>query len=376
MQGCDYRPQVQHWAQTYAKGAHAFASSWKHAMPFLLIVVDQLERRDLPGEFAMLPYVESSYEPLATHGDRPAGIWQLLPDTANEAGLTISADYDDRLDAVASTRGALDLIERYYKEFGDWRLADMAFNSGEFRVRKLLNGRDAQALSADELAHAAFNPITHEHLDRLLALACIIDDPTRFGVKLPEPTADDRLQSITLEAAIDLRLAARLSALPVGDVKRWNAGYRHNRMPADAPHHLLLPAASVARFRSAADAVPLALWSDWREERAASTSGIGSWAARIGVPVAVLAAANAIDESATVLPSTTLLLPGREPDPIDRARPATERRPRFHVVVAGDSLSRVAHQYAIPLDRLRHLNPQAHATLQLGERLRLDVADD
>jgi membrane-bound lytic murein transglycosylase D len=376
MPGCDYRPQVQHWARAYAKGARQFAASWKSAMPFLLLVVDELDRRKLPGEFAMLPYLESGYQPLASRGDRPAGPWQLLPDTAREAGLSIGAGYDGRLDALASTDAALDLIARYYEEFGDWRLANMAFNSGEFRVRKLLGTRDPHALSADDLAHFAFNPGTHEHLDRLLALACIIDDPARFGVTLPEPGPDDRLQSITLQAGMDLRLAARLAGLGIDDVRHWNAGYRRNRMAADAPHRLLLPAASIARFREASDAVPLVLWNDWREERAARTSGIGSWAAQIGVPVAVLAAANALDENATVMPSTTLLLPGHEAEPAEDAPRKPSRKPRVHVVAAGDTLSRVAQRYSIPLERLKRMNPQARGTLHVGQPIRLEAGDD
>jgi membrane-bound lytic murein transglycosylase D len=369
MQGCDYRPAVQRWARYYTKGAHQFTASWKRALPFLLLVVDELQRRDLPGEFALLPYLESGYQPLATHGDRPAGMWQLVPDTAREAGLVVAAEYDGRLDALASTGAALDLIARYYKQFADWRLADMAFNGGEFRVRKLLTGRDAGTLSADELARLAFNPITHEHLDRLLALACIVDDPRRFGVTLPEPDDDDRLDVVALEAGMDLRLAARFSGLDVDDVRRWNAGYRHNHMPVTAIHRLLLPATRVARFHAAADSVPLALWSDWREQRAARTSGIGSWATQLGIPVAVLAAANAVEENATVTPSTQLLLPGREPESLEPA--ARDSGQRQHVIVAGDTLSHVAHRYSIPLKRLQQLNPHATGTLRLGDRLRL-----
>jgi membrane-bound lytic murein transglycosylase D len=371
MQGCDYRPEVQRWARYYTLGARAFVASWKRALPFFLLVADQLQQRDLPGEFALLPYLESSYQPLPSHGDRPAGMWQLVPDTAREAGLGVTADYDGRLDALASTSAALDLLTRYFKEFADWRLADMAFNSGEFRVKRLLGERDARALSADELGHLAFNKITHEHLDRLLALACIVEDPARFGVTLPEPGDDDRLEAVTLEAGMDLRLAARFAGLDVDDMRRWNAGYRRNRMPAGAAHRLLLPATHVQKFRNAADAVPLALWSDWREERAARTSGIGSWATQLGVPVAVLAAANAIGESATVLPSTQLLLPGHEAEPSQARGKDPETRTRQHVVVAGDTLSRVAQHYSIPLRRLKQLNPRAGGTLHLGDRLRL-----
>lgn len=376
MQGCDYRPEVQRWARIYTRGARQFTANWKNAMPFLLLVVDELDRRKLPGEFAMLPYVESTYEPLPARGNRPAGMWQLDPDTAREAGLAVNADYDGRLDAVASTKTALDLLERYYREFSDWRLANMAFNSGEFRVKKLIGDRDPRTLSASELAEVAFSKTTHEHLDRLLALACVIDDPRKFGVTLPEPRDDDRLQAVTLQAAMDLRLAARLANVPVTDLRRWNAGYRRNRMASGAPLDLLLPPSRTARFQASADAVPVALWSYWREERAARTSRIGSWAAQIGVPVAVLALANAVGQDSTIAPSTQLLLPGREPEPIAEAPKKRERGPRMHIVAAGDTLSHIAHRYSIPLALLKRLNPQARGTLHLGDRLRVSVSED
>jgi len=375
MQRCDYRPQVIRWANTYTKTPRQFAASWKQAMPFLLLVVDEIDKRGLPGEFAMLPYVESGYQPLATKGDRPAGMWQLVPDTAREAGLAIGNDYDGRLDAIASTKAALDLLTRYQQEFADWRLANMAFNSGEYKVRKLLGNREAKELSADDLAKLSFQPWTHDHLDRLLALSCIVEDPKRFGVELPEPRAEDRLEAVHLEAGMDLRVAARLAALDVDDVKRWNAGYRRNRMGASpAAHTLMLPATHVERFTTAAAGIPVALWSDWREQRAASTSSLATWAAQVGIPVAVLAAANATREETTIASSSRLLLPGREPDPPTDGADA-QKTPRTHVVVAGDTLSRIAHRYAIPLKELRRRNPGAAGTLHLGERIRLDVAD-
>jgi membrane-bound lytic murein transglycosylase D len=373
MHGCDYRPDVQRQARAYAQSPRGFAASWKPALPFLGLVVDELERRGLPGEFAMLPYVESTYRPIPSRGDQPAGMWQLMPDTARGAGLLIRKDYDERLDALASTDAALDLIAAYYKEFADWRLADMAFNSGEFRVKRLLGERDARDLSADELARFTFNRITHEHLDRLLALACIVEDPARFRVALPEPEAPDHLRSIEIGHGMDLRVAAKLADVPVDDLRRWNAGYRRNRMPDAGPHRLLLPEERIARFEAAADAIPPTLWNDWREERAQRTSGIATWAAQLGIPAATLAAANAIGEDATVTAATRLLLPGREAEAIDDAPSVSGKRStRTHVIAAGDSLSSVAHRYAIPLRRLRQLNPQANGTLHLGQKLRLD----
>jgi membrane-bound lytic murein transglycosylase D len=371
MKGCDYRPQVLRLARYYTKSSRHFTASFGRAMPFLEIVVEELDRRNLPGEFAMLPYVESSYEPVAARGDRPAGMWQLDPDTAREEGLVITADYDGRLDVAASTTAALSLIERYQKEFGDWRLADMAFNSGEYRVKNLLKGRDAHSMTAAELGKLAFNPITHDHLDRLLALSCIVADPARFGVTLPEPSADDRLKTIILQSGMDVRLAARLAGVEIAELKRYNAAYRRNRMVSGMPYQLLMPSSSVERFQAAAQAIPVALWNDWREQKAARTSGLASWAAEVGIPVAVLAAANSMGESETVGPTTRLLLPGRDADvPEKPARAST------YVIKAGDTPTSIAHDCGVSLAELRRMNPSLDPKrLKPGVHLRVGAAD-
>lgn len=368
MGGCDYRAGVQRKARAYTRSPRHFAASWRGALPFLLLVLEEIERRDLPGEFAMLPYVESGYRPLAARGNVPAGMWQLMPATARSQGLVVRADHDERLDAVASTRAALDLLERYERVFEDWRLADMAFNSGEFRVRKLLAGRADTPLDADALARLPLSATTHEHLDKLLALSCIVAEPERFGVILPEPGDEDRLQAIPLDHPMDLRLAARLAAVPVADLRQWNAAYRRDRMSADGPHRLLLPAARVERFEAQAAGIPAGLWAHWREERAGRNGAIAGWASQLGVPVAVLALANALEPDASVAASTRLLLPGK--DTSIRAE-VDDVAAQEHVVVAGDTLSGIARRHAIPLRELRRLNPRATGTLRIGQRLRL-----
>jgi membrane-bound lytic murein transglycosylase D len=211
----------------------------------------------------------------------------------------------------------------------------------------------------------------------LLALACVISDPARFGVTLPEPTAADRLETVNLQAGMDVRLAARLAGIDVSEMKRFNAGYRRNRMPPGAPHRLMIPADRVTGFELAAQSIPVAYWNDWREQRAARTSGIGSFAAEVGVPVAVLALANAVGEQTTVLPSTQLLLPGRDAAS-DRAAAASDKaeRARVHVVKSGDSLSSIAHRYEIPLTQLKRLNPsKAGKLLHPGDRLQVGAGD-
>jgi len=366
---CNYRPDVRRLARNYADSPFLFERSWKAALPFLLLVIDEIETRDLPGELALLPYVESGYRPLPGKRNLPGGMWQLAVGTAREMGLTVSDEVDERLDARASTRAALDLLERYERVFKDWRAADLAYNSGEFRMRKLLAGREARALSADELAR--LNPQAQRHLDRMFALACIVESPATFGLELPAPEAADHLATVTLEAAMDLRLAAHLAGVSRSDMAQWNAGYRNHRMPSNA-RELLMPAPRVASFHANAARVPLALWGDWHEERAGFSGSIARWAELHGVDTPALAAANGVGEDETLLRNTPLLLPGAVT--AHRAPAAASgQRSHEHVVKAGDSLWTIARRYSLTLERLRRLNPGIDADLQPGDRIRVGV---
>ncbi len=253
MADCAYRPQVLHWARRYSANPHRFAANLEQAMPFLLLVADQIEQRDLPGELALLPYLESGYRPLRSKGNRPAGMWQIMPATARAVGLKITPDYDGRLDALASSTAALKLLARYHTEFGDWRLADMAFNAGEYRMKRALGERDAHALSAAELARLKIRHTTTEHLDKLLGLACVIQQPGRFGVTLPDADSGDMLQTVDLESGMSLRDVARFASMDLGEVKRFNACYLDPRA-SNSPSHFLLPANRIDGFRAAAGA--------------------------------------------------------------------------------------------------------------------------
>ncbi|TLY49064.1 MAG: lytic transglycosylase domain-containing protein, partial [Gammaproteobacteria bacterium] len=187
-------------------------------MPFLLVVTEQIEKFNVPGEFAFLPWVESSYTMIRGNGDDVAGMWQLMPMTARELGLHIDSEYDGRLDVVASSRAALALLRQYEEEFGDWRLANMAFNAGENSVKGVLGSR--RNLSDSEVSRVHLNQTTSEHLGKLLAMACIVAAPERYHVSLPEPHAEDALVLLELPAPVDLHLAARLAHLDDAQLQR------------------------------------------------------------------------------------------------------------------------------------------------------------
>jgi len=379
MPGCDYSPAVDHWARLYAQGTNQFSSSLSQVMPFLLVVLDQLEQRDMPGEFAFLPYIESNYTPLASSGDRAAGIWQLMPDTAREAGLRITSDYDGRLDIYASTSAALDLLQRYEQEFGDWRLANMAFNAGQYRVKQLV-GHNKMPRSAAELGRLRLHTGTHEHLAKLLAVACIVSDPERFHVELPDPDTDDLLSLIEFPAPVDLGLAARLAQIDDARLHRLNPGLLRGRTPASGPFHLLLPASRRLAIEQTLGKLPQYAWRDWHEIVLKQTETLNLFASENDLDLNALATINGVASDAPLAPGTRLLLPGRAETSRDAVHDISPHAPqsglRVFTVHAGDTLLSIAHQHSVRVDDLLRWNHLSrNATLQLGQRLRLNPPD-
>jgi membrane-bound lytic murein transglycosylase D len=379
MSGCDYSPSVLHWARLYTQAPGQLSESLSTVMPFLLVVLDRIEQRGLPGEFAFLPYIESTYTPLASSGDRAAGIWQLMPDTAREAGLHIAPDYDGRLDIFASTNAALDLLQRYQQEFGDWRLANMAFNAGEYRVKQLVGDTKAQR-SAVELGRLRVHPGTHTHLAKLLAIACVISDPQRFNVELPDPEGDDTLVLIEFPAPVDLSLAARLAGIDEAHLRHLNPGLLRARMPANGPFHLLLPASRRVAVEQTLGKLPQYAWRDWHNVALKQPETLGLFASQSDLDLSALATINGVAADAVLAPGTRLLLPGRGDSTVTQELPARAQREAASSVVtvlAGDTLWSIAHRHSVHVDDLLRWNGLSRtATLRLGQRLRLDASED
>jgi len=372
---CDYSPDVTRLSQWFAADPSGFAESLRQALPFLLYVAQRVEERGMPGEFVLLPYIESNYVPISSTGDHAAGIWQLLPDTAREAGLRIGGGYDGRLDVVASTDTALNLLDRYHDRFGDWRVSDMAFNAGPYRIAKLLGDSDVPA-SAAELSRLRVDAHTHRHLAKLLAVACIVSDPSRFDVRLPEPDAGDELEVVPLPAPLDLSLAARMSGMDVARLRQLNPGYLRGRMPPSGPFRLLLPKEQSRDLTTNLNHVPQPLWRDWHEIVLHNAEPLDVLAQAHGLDAPTLAAANAIAADATLAAGTRVLLPGRGGEPPVEARASATNSTDIHVVRSGDSLWSIARDRHVLLsDLLRWNDLTPRSILRPGQRLRMQAPD-
>ncbi|MFZ1222273.1 MAG: transglycosylase SLT domain-containing protein, partial [Dokdonella sp.] len=312
LDGCAYSDAVLREARRYTRSSQHFSASWQAAMPSLLLVLQEIERHDLPGEFALLPYVESNYRSLPARGKGPAGIWQLMGRTAVDHGLKVGRDYDQRLDLLASTEVALTLLERYDREFSDWRLASMAFNAGEYRLKRALRGATTTLLDAQRLAQLDLSSTTHQHLIRLLALSCIVAEPERFGVALPQASAEDLLVQVTPAAAIDLRLAASLAGVDLESMLRFNMAWAGQSSPHGPANRLLLPAVAADRLQLALTDFPVSLLGAWHVRRIDIAGTPAELAARLDITAEVLAQANRLDVDAPLTSGRLLLLPGAD----------------------------------------------------------------
>lgn len=344
--------------------ARALAAQLAAVLPRVALVEEAFADSAVPGEFVLLPLVESGFRAVPARGGGPAGPWQFMPRTARAYGLAVGPDHDARLDFHASTAAALRLLEDLGRAFdGDWILANMAFNAGEFRVRR---AQRAAGASSPPHARLRLSPITHQHTARLVAVACLVREPDRFGVTLPALDPDARLVAVAVTAPLDRDLALALSGLPAPEFDALNPPQRRAAFPDGA--WLLLPRPAAARLQAELAAVPPTARRDWQIQHAGAAPNFVQVAgtAPAGVDAALLARLNAGREAGAgyLVPATP---PARAPPGAYGAAANGH-----YVVRSGDSPWVIARRFRVSLDELLDWNELAPgAILRPGQVMRV-----
>ena len=305
---------------------------------YLYLVLEEVERRGMPAEIALLPLVESGYNPAAISPGKAAGLWQFLPQTARNFGLKLTPSYDGRHDVVASTRAALDYMDHLGDIFGgDWLLALTAYNTGEGTLQRWIEKNRREGKPTDFFA-LPIPPQTRRYIPRLMAMREVIDNPRRYGVELPDIPNRPVLDSVDVRGRLDLAAVADAVNLSPSQVLRYNPAIQSpTRTALSAP--LLLPAAHARRLQQYLD-----------KPQATEFAQNGALAPEIAVEVTQDLRAEAV----------------RAPARSIRSEGAT----RTHVVRSGESLYSIAKTYGVDSGTLAKTNKlPSKATLQVGQTL-------
>lgn len=250
MDGCQADPSITRWARRYTRNRRNFESRLRTALPKIAYIQQVTAEYGVPGEFALLPWVESRYRARPTQRGGSTGAWQITSPTARTMGLRMDERYDARLDLQASSHAVMRLLQRYHQRFGDWRMVSYAYNAGEFATARFVARQGPQAHQAAIPAWPG-HAVTQQHLSQLLAVACVVRNPERFGVTLPGLRAAQYLTAIPVEGTLDLDTAARYAGMPVETLKRFNAGFLDGVIDGSGDADLLVPVGHARQFRAA-----------------------------------------------------------------------------------------------------------------------------
>ena len=217
--------------------------------PYLFHIMTRLEQDNLPAELALLPVIESAFDPFATSPVGAAGIWQFMPETAAYVGLNQSWWQDGRLDIIASTDAALDYLDQLHTRFNhDWLLALAAYNAGSTRVRRAIKENRDAGKQAD-FWHLSLPAETQSYVPKLIALRMIIDNPDDYQISLPALSEGNAFVTVKISGQIDLGVAAELAGISLTSLQRLNPGYFRSITPPEATHSILLPRSVAGEFR-------------------------------------------------------------------------------------------------------------------------------
>jgi membrane-bound lytic murein transglycosylase D len=294
----------------YSTRPDYIARTSARASRYLFHVVQELEKRGMPTELALLPIIESAFNPQAYSSANAAGMWQFVPGTGKDFNLKQNMFKDERRGVLASTDAALSYLQKLYGMFGDWQLALAAYNWGEGNVQKAIKKNQSLGKPTDFESLAELMPVeTRNYVPKLQAVKNIIANPAQYGVSLPPIGNEAYFTAVDKTSDIDLTIAAQLAELSVDEFKALNPQFNRPIITGDEQTKILLPKENAAKFTT-----NLANWghslSTWTTHKiTGARESIASLASRFGTTPEVIRQANNIPAKSNVRAGSTILVP-------------------------------------------------------------------
>lgn len=341
----------------------------KRAEPYLHLIVEELENRDMPVDLALLPIVESAFDPFAYSHGSASGVWQFIPGTARQYGLDINWWYDGRRDVYAATHAALDYLQVLHRYFdGNWMHALAAYNSGEGRVAAAIRKNKRQNKPTD-FWHLSLPRETRAYVPKLLALADILANSDQYGVAWYPIENQPKLEVIETPAQIDLALAAEMADMPLDRLHQYNSGYNRWATAPTGPHRLMLPKPNAETFKQALAESEPKDWLSWTRHKVKSGESLLTISKKYNTSVDVIQQVNDIS-SHIIRAGEHLLVPVATLDidhytlSKDQRRENRQDQKRSgqrieYIVQSGDTLWDLSRTYEVNLRDLARWNSMA-----------------
>jgi membrane-bound lytic murein transglycosylase D len=349
---------------------------------YMHYIVEEIERRGMPMELALLPVVESAFEPFAYSKARASGLWQFIPDTGNRFGLPQNWWYDGRRDVVESTRAALDYLQFLHDEFeGDWLLAVAGYNCGENCVARAVARNKAAGLPTS-FWDLRLPGETRAYVPKLLAMKRLVSDPAALGIEFSPIPNEPYFTKVTVGSQIDLKLAADLAGLTHDEFFELNPAYHRWATPPEGPHNLLLPIDSAELFQQNLTQLTPDELLRVNHHIVQSGETLTELATRYNTNVMTIRMLNGLKDARVEpgmdlrVPSGTTQLPVkvlRAAAIVDGPQPSARNRrgrPEVHVVRRGESIWSIARRNDMDPRTLMRLNGKKPGDkIMPGERL-------
>ncbi len=376
-------PQVR-WHERYPAYMDRVAT---RAEPFIAYILDEIEARGLPMELALVPIVESAYDPFAYSHGRAAGMWQFIPSTGRHFGLKQNWWYDGRRDFIAATDAALTYLESLADRFGgDYELALAAYNAGGGTVSRAM--RQARQRGNDtDYWNLRLPRETMHYVPKFMALREIIRNPDEYGITLRPIDNEPRIAVVELDGQIDLALAADLAQMDIDDIYRLNAGFNRWATDPDGPHRLVVPIEKEAGFREALAELDPDERVRWVRHRIQPGESLNRIARNYSTTVEMLQDINDL-RSHVIRAGDHLLVPQAMGNAADYTGSVNQRIARIqatqrgnreqitHQVSSGESFWSIAQRYGVGVRDLAQWNGMAPGdTLRAGQSLSVWVSD-
>lgn len=402
-------PSVKVHERRFAKNPTLLSDMINRAEKYLFHVTNAIEQKNMPTELALLPIIESRYDPVALSRTRAAGLWQIMPATGKYLGLKQDWWVDERCSVTASTTAALNYLQSFYKQFGKWDLALAAYNAGAGTVGRAIK-RNKKAKKPTGYLHLKLPKETREYLPKLQAIKNIVSNPARYGINM-QPIQDKAyFKSVRTPKQIDKSLLAKLAGVTSEEFESLNPQYKRPVIASTEQQAVLLPIDAAHKLNENLSSYdkPLVSWQAYTLQPGERLSRV---AKDLGISAKKLSKINQIASHKRFRKPATILVPNHKvinerknsPEPqliasievlseyqtVNNLKPQTIQslnknvsrnayhhkkrttRQKTYLVKRGDTLSQIAQRFHLSLNKLQRLNHLKNRLLKAGQRIRL-----